>query len=410
MMKYKFERGTFPSLGLLKERTMIKKCLLCFLFFFIIGLVISSKCCAVDIGGKIAHWSFDTCNGDDSSFNGYDGVVHGNPQCVDGVKGKALKFRRDAIDYIMINKDIKLGIDYEEFTIVAWFKVEEQGENIKDPRKNPMGVHSIITRPFYADSYEENFFWDDAWELYVNTSYEYTDISVTDFIEEYNVNFTFNAEFGGDTGIQTIDNKMHFVALRWRLTEEEGVWEGSLTLDNVTITEDLYYWTPFVELDFPNEDVPLCISCYDEGELAEEGLEDYPIYITLDELQIYDEYLSKVNIVLLYQEGIGNTTTTTTIIVPTTTTTIETIETTTTTTTNIDEDILCPVTEIYGTDSEEAKLLRAFRDTVLNNNTTGKELVKLYYAYAPSMVKIINDKEVRKEVKETISSVLKIIN
>ncbi len=374
----------------------------------IISVFFGYSIATAEVGGKIAHWSFDTCNGDDSSFNGYDGVVHGNPQCVDGVKGKALRFKRDATEYIMINKDIKLGIDYDEFTIVGWFKVEEQGDNILDPRKNPMGVHSIITRPFYADSYEENFFWDDAWELYVNTSYEYTDISVTDFIEEYNVNFSFNAEFGGDTGIQTIDNKMHFVALRWRLTEEEGVWEGSMTLDNVTITEDLYYWTPFVELDFPDEDVPLCISCYDEGELAEEGLEDYPIYITLDELQIYDEYLSKVNIVKLYQEGLPTTTTTTIAEETTTTTTIETIETTTTTT--IDDDILCPVTEIYGTNSEEANLLRIFRDTILNNDITGKELVKLYYAYAPLVTQIIkNDKEVRETVKETISSVYKLL-
>lgn len=42
--------------------------------------------------GLVAHWSFDDCRATDNSGNGHDGTLGGNPQCVDGVKGKAFSF------------------------------------------------------------------------------------------------------------------------------------------------------------------------------------------------------------------------------------------------------------------------------------------------------------------------------
>jgi hypothetical protein len=42
--------------------------------------------------GLVAHWSRAT----DNSGNGHDGTLGGNPQCVDGVKGKAFSF--DGVD------------------------------------------------------------------------------------------------------------------------------------------------------------------------------------------------------------------------------------------------------------------------------------------------------------------------
>jgi hypothetical protein len=44
----------------------------------------------------IAYWSFDQCDATDVSGNGFDGVIGGDPAnttCVDGVKGKALRFQ-----------------------------------------------------------------------------------------------------------------------------------------------------------------------------------------------------------------------------------------------------------------------------------------------------------------------------
>ncbi len=79
--------------------------------------------------------------------------------------------------------------------------------------------------------------------------------------------------------------------------------------------------------------------------------------------------------------------------------------------TKVDESSGCPATEIYGTDSDEANLLRTFRDTVLKNDASGKELINLYYAYSPLIVKMMdNDSELKNSVKENIDKVLKIIS
>jgi len=42
--------------------------------------------------GLVAHWSFDDCTARDVTGNGYNGIVHGSPVCVEGVKGRALAF------------------------------------------------------------------------------------------------------------------------------------------------------------------------------------------------------------------------------------------------------------------------------------------------------------------------------
>jgi hypothetical protein len=50
--------------------------------------------------GLVANYSFDDCTAKDVSGNGHDGTINGNPQCVDGSKGKAFSFdgSRDYID------------------------------------------------------------------------------------------------------------------------------------------------------------------------------------------------------------------------------------------------------------------------------------------------------------------------
>ena len=88
---------------------------------------------------------------------------------------------------------------------------------------------------------------------------------------------------------------------------------------------------------------------------------------------------------------------------PTTTTT--TIITTTTTTT------YCPISYIYDDEhSEEAELLRYFRDNLLNQTPEGQELIKLYYELSPTIVKAMEeDEEFKEQVKEMIDEVLELI-
>lgn len=69
------------------------------------------------VNGLVAYWSFDGCDAIDETGNGYDGTLHGEPECVSGVKGKAFKF--DGIDdYIEILNSINMS--FGNMTITAW--------------------------------------------------------------------------------------------------------------------------------------------------------------------------------------------------------------------------------------------------------------------------------------------------
>ena len=46
----------------------------------------------------------------------------------------------------------------------------------------------------------------------------------------------------------------------------------------------------------------------------------------------------------------------------------------------------CPAVLLFGEDSDEVKLLRAFRDNILSQTIEGKELIRLYYQWSPALV------------------------
>ena len=90
------------------------------------------------------------------------------------------------------------------------------------------------------------------------------------------------------------------------------------------------------------------------------------------------------------------------------TTTSSTIQSTTSTT--CQEDDPCCIEEIYGEESEEAELLRYFRDRVLNQTPEGRELIRLYYQWSPVIVKAMEtDEEFKHEIKELVDEVLPLI-
>jgi hypothetical protein len=101
------------------------------------------------------------------------------------------------------------------------------------------------------------------------------------------------------------------------------------------------------------------------------------------------------------------------IILSATTSTTTTIGTGTTTigaaTTTITDDS-CPSEEIYGAHSEEAELLRFFRDSVLKQTPEGQAIINLYYQWSPVIVKAMEaDKEFQAEIKELIDGILPLI-
>lgn len=79
-----------------------------------------------------------------------------------------------------------------------------------------------------------------------------------------------------------------------------------------------------------------------------------------------------------------------------------------TTTTTTEEG--CSLENIYGEYSEEAELLRYFRDKVLSQTPEGQEIIRLYYEWSPLIVKAIaEDEGFKEEVKETIDGFLPLI-
>jgi len=70
----------------------------------------------------------------------------------------------------------------------------------------------------------------------------------------------------------------------------------------------------------------------------------------------------------------------------------------------------CFIQEIYEKNSEEIKVLRNYRDNVLNKTPEGQELIKLYYQWSPTIVEAMEEyEEFKKEVKEMIDGILLLI-
>jgi len=71
----------------------------------------------------------------------------------------------------------------------------------------------------------------------------------------------------------------------------------------------------------------------------------------------------------------------------------------------------CPIEEIYEDTSDEVRLLRSFRDKVLNKTLEGQEIIRLYYQWSPAIVKIMKEEEkFKEEVKNIVDRILLIID
>ena len=74
--------------------------------------------------GIVAYWAFNETSGEtasDSSGNGHDGTLMGNPQRVDGYFGGALEFDQVGDE---VNVPYHADLNQETFTICAWANVE----------------------------------------------------------------------------------------------------------------------------------------------------------------------------------------------------------------------------------------------------------------------------------------------
>jgi len=106
------------------------------------------------------------------------------------------------------------------------------------------------------------------------------------------------------------------------------------------------------------------------------------------------ESMTAAGAVRLFSCGQTTGTTSTTTAGPTSTTTTAPAGTSTTTlpadtTTSIPDNETCVAEKLYGEDTEQACLLRDFRDTVLSTTPQGQRLIKLYYRWSPRLAELI---------------------
>ncbi|UCF14128.1 MAG: LamG domain-containing protein [Phycisphaerales bacterium] len=87
------------------------------------GSIISGDVWHFDTGRLVAWWKLDDASGNyatDSSGNGHDGLLQGDPDWIDGVVGGALLFDGDG-DFVNVGKDPDFEIR-DEITVSAWMK------------------------------------------------------------------------------------------------------------------------------------------------------------------------------------------------------------------------------------------------------------------------------------------------
>ena len=68
---------------------------------------------------------------------------------------------------------------------------------------------------------------------------------------------------------------------------------------------------------------------------------------------------------------------------------------------------ICLLEQVYGKHSEEAELLRHFRDRFLKHTPEGQKIIRLYYEWSPLIVKVLEvDEEFKEDVKKMFDDIL----
>ena len=96
------------------------------LFILLAGFVALPALAQNVTDGLVAYWAFDDEAGDtasDSSGNGHDGTLMGDPQWVDGRFGGALEFDQVGDE---VNVPYHENLNQETFTVCAWANVEPE--------------------------------------------------------------------------------------------------------------------------------------------------------------------------------------------------------------------------------------------------------------------------------------------
>lgn len=96
--------------------------------------------------GMVAHYSFDACTAADDSGSGNTGKFAGSPQCVDGVKNKALKFGGYyKPGYVTIPSSSSLSF-LDNYTFTLWFNIQSHTSMDGWGRASEDGAHTLFSK------------------------------------------------------------------------------------------------------------------------------------------------------------------------------------------------------------------------------------------------------------------------
>ena len=123
-----------------------------FALLLLIGLAVQPVLSQNITDGIVAYWAFNEKDGDtatDSSGNGHDGKLMGDPQWTnDGYFGGALEFDQDGDE---VNIPFHADLNQETFTICAWANVEPGSANhravISSRHEPPLSGYIIYAEP-----------------------------------------------------------------------------------------------------------------------------------------------------------------------------------------------------------------------------------------------------------------------
>ena len=130
----------------------MKAILVGFVLLFLIGFTAQPVFSQNVNDGIVAYWAFNETAGEtaaDSSGNGHDGILEGDPQWVkDGYFGGALEFDQAGDE---VNVPFHADLNQQEFTICAWANVDPESGNhravISSRHEPPLSGYIIYAEP-----------------------------------------------------------------------------------------------------------------------------------------------------------------------------------------------------------------------------------------------------------------------
>ncbi len=113
----------------------------------IIIFALLSMVCFTANSELVGYWSFDEADGvSDLSGNGHDGIIHGNPEFVEGKVGEALEFN-GFTDYVAI-PDHKAISELDALSMSAWIQPKKLGAWVAVLEK---GIHENWSYGFFIE-------------------------------------------------------------------------------------------------------------------------------------------------------------------------------------------------------------------------------------------------------------------